>query len=107
VNLTILPSISPPPYDDYRDVIVNEKVSVEDTAGNNPGPFVDVFKAQGITTIHKCTRSAACAQGLVPGCGYCQHRWVRMCRPSGEDDVLGLVLIPAATARLRMIVLAS
>jgi NAD(P)H-dependent flavin oxidoreductase YrpB (nitropropane dioxygenase family) len=52
VNLTIVPSISPAPYDEYRDVIVNEEVSVVETAGNNPGPFVDVFKAQGITTRH-------------------------------------------------------
>lgn len=107
VNLTILPSISPPPYDEYRDVIVNEKVAVVETAGNNPGPFVDVFKAQGITTIHKCTsvRHALKAESL--GVDIVSIDGFECAGHPGEDDVPGLVLIPAATARLRIPVLAS
>jgi nitronate monooxygenase len=107
VNLTILPSISPPPYDEYRDVIVSEKVSVVETAGNNPGPYVEVFKAQGITTIHKCTsvRHALKAESL--GVDIVSIDGFECAGHPGEDDVPGLVLIPAATARLRIPVLAS
>jgi len=38
VNLTILPSITPPPYDEYRRVIVDSGVTVVETAGANPEP---------------------------------------------------------------------
>lgn len=107
VNLTILPSISPPPYDEYRDVIVAEKVPVVETAGNNPGPFVDTFIAHGIKTIHKCTsvRHALKAESL--GVDIVSIDGFECAGHPGEDDVPGLVLIPAATARLRIPVLAS
>lgn len=107
VNLTILPSISPPPYDEYRDVIVAGRVPVVETAGNNPGPFVDTFKAHGITTIHKCTsvRHALKAESL--GVDIVSIDGFECAGHPGEDDIPGLVLIPAATARLRIPVLAS
>jgi NAD(P)H-dependent flavin oxidoreductase YrpB (nitropropane dioxygenase family) len=37
VNLTILPSINPPPYDEYRRAIVDAGVRVVETAGRQPG----------------------------------------------------------------------
>jgi nitronate monooxygenase len=107
VNLTILPSISPPPYDEYRDVIVSEKVSVVETAGNNPGPYVEVFKAQGITTIHKCTSVRHALKAESQGVDIVSIDGFECAGHPGEDDVPGLVLIPAATARLRIPVLAS
>lgn len=36
VNLTILPSMTPPPYEEYARVIVEEGVKIVETAGNNP-----------------------------------------------------------------------
>jgi NAD(P)H-dependent flavin oxidoreductase YrpB (nitropropane dioxygenase family) len=107
VNLTILPSIKPPPYAEYRDVIVGERVPVVETAGNNPAPFVDIFRAHGITTIHKCTsvRHALKAESL--GVDIVSIDGFECAGHPGEDDVPGLVLIPAATARLRIPVLAS
>ena len=35
VNLTLLPAIKPPPYMEYAKVIVEERVPVVETAGNN------------------------------------------------------------------------
>lgn len=107
VNLTILPSIIPPPYEEYRDVIVSSGVPVVETAGNNPGSFVEVFKANGITTIHKCTsvRHALKAESL--GVDIVSIDGFECAGHPGEDDVPGLVLIPAATALLRIPVLAS
>jgi NADH:quinone reductase (non-electrogenic) len=107
VNLTILPSISPPPYDEYRDVIVRAKVPVVETAGNNPGAFVDVFKAHGITTIHKCTSVRHALKAESMGFDIVSIDGFECAGHPGEDDVPGLVLIPAATALLRIPVLAS
>ena len=36
VNLTILPTITPIPYDEYRQVIIESGIKIVETAGNNP-----------------------------------------------------------------------
>src|SRR6188768_4283633 len=36
VNLTILPAITPPPYAEYRDVIIESGIRVVETAGFSP-----------------------------------------------------------------------
>lgn len=33
VNVTFLPSIAPPPYDEYAQVIISEGIKVVETAG--------------------------------------------------------------------------
>src|SRR5947208_11831190 len=43
VNLTILPTINPPPYEEYRQVIVESGVKIVETAGANPGPHLPAF----------------------------------------------------------------
>ena len=96
VNLTILPSINPPPYDEYRQVIVNEGIKIVETAGSNPAPHLPMFHDNGIKVLHKCTsvRHGVKAQSLgvdgisIDGFECAGH--------PGEDDVPGLVLIPAA-----------
>lgn len=43
VNLTLLPTITPPPYKEYAKVIIEEQVPVVETAGNNrtwTGPVI-------------------------------------------------------------------
>ena len=64
VNLTILPAISPPPYEKYVDVIIKSNIKVVETAGNNPQEHVKRFKDAGMVVIHKCTaiRHAVSAQ---------------------------------------------
>lgn len=54
VNLTILPAINPPSYEEYLDVIIDSGVKVLETAGNSPKELVAKAKAAGIKIIHKC-----------------------------------------------------
>jgi len=55
VNLTLLPSLNPPPYADYRRAIIESGVRIVETAGHNPREHVEEFKAHGLTVLHKCT----------------------------------------------------
>ena len=55
VNLTILPTIKPVPYEEYAQAIADSGVKIVETAGRNPEPFLPLFKSAGITVIHKCT----------------------------------------------------
>ncbi|KAI8601215.1 hypothetical protein EDD21DRAFT_375088 [Dissophora ornata] len=66
VNLTLLPAMTPPPYAEYGNVIIQEGIKVVETAGNNPGEHIKRFKEAGIVVIHKCTsiRHALTAQRL-------------------------------------------
>src|SRR6201997_4671779 len=54
VNLTILPSINPPPYERYLDVVIDSGVKILETAGNNPKEFILKAKAAGVKIVHKC-----------------------------------------------------
>lgn len=68
VNLTLLPALAPPNYDEYAQVVVDEKIAVVETAGHFKGlaPFVTRFKKAGAYVIHKCVavRHAKSAQRL-------------------------------------------
>ncbi|MET7997748.1 nitronate monooxygenase family protein [Amycolatopsis sp. NPDC005232] len=107
VNLTILPSINPPPYVEYRDVITSSGVPVVETAGFNPAEHLPAFRAAGVKVLHKCTsvRHAVKAQALgvdgvsIDGFECAGH--------PGEDDVPGLVLIPAAAEQVTIPMIAS
>nr|WP_304488773.1 nitronate monooxygenase [Azospirillum sp. INR13] len=55
VNLTMLPAVTPPPYERYLDVIIDSGITIVETAGNSPRAFVERMKAHGIRILHKCT----------------------------------------------------
>jgi NAD(P)H-dependent flavin oxidoreductase YrpB (nitropropane dioxygenase family) len=107
VNLTILPTINPVPYDDYVEAIVQAGVKIVETAGRNPEPWMPKFKAAGIKVIHKCTsiRHALKAQAL--GCDMVSVDGFECAGHPGEDDVTNLILLPLAARRLQIPFLAS
>lgn len=107
VNLTILPSLDPPPYAQYRRAIIEMGVTIVETAGSSPQEHVAEFKAGGVTVIHKCTsvRHALSAERL--GADVISIDGFECAGHPGEDDVPGLVLIPAAADRIRVPLLAS
>ena len=51
VNLTLLPSINPPPYEKYLDVIIDSGITILETAGNNPNEFITKAKAAGVVIV--------------------------------------------------------
>src|ERR1700712_1686878 len=55
VNLTILPAITPPPYAEYRQAIIDSGIKIVETAGSNPTEHLEHFKPAGIKVIHKAT----------------------------------------------------
>lgn len=107
VNLTILPSISPPPYAEYRQAIIECGIKAVETAGHRPQEHVEAFKAAGVKVIHKCTavRHALAAERM--GVDAVSIDGFECAGHPGEDDVPGLVLIPAAADKLTVPMLAS
>lgn len=107
VNLTILPSITPPPYEEYLQAIIESGIKIVETAGRNPEPFMPAFKAAGITVIHKCTSVRHALKAEAIGCDIVSVDGFECAGHPGEDDVTNLVLLPAAAARLSIPILAS
>ncbi|ARE37871.1 nitronate monooxygenase (plasmid) [Rhodococcus sp. BH4] len=107
VNLTLTLSINQPPYEQYRQAIIDSGVAIVETAGSNPAVHVEHFKEHGIKVIHKCTsvRHALKAQSL--GVDAVSIDGFECAGHPGEDDVPGLVLIPAAADALSIPFIAS
>lgn len=107
VNLTILPSITPPPYDEYRRAIVDAGVTIVETAGSSPEPHMEMFRDAGVRVIHKCTSVRHALKAEQVGVTAVSIDGFECAGHPGEDDVPGLVLIPAAADALSIPFIAS
>ncbi|MEU6165927.1 NAD(P)H-dependent flavin oxidoreductase [Streptomyces tanashiensis] len=107
INLTILPTLKPVPYAEYRAAIIESGIKVVETAGSNPAEHVAAFKAAGVKVIHKAVavRHAVKAQKL--GVDAVSIDGFECAGHPGEEDIPGLVLIPAAVRQLDIPVIAS
>jgi len=107
VNLTLLAANAGIDVAGYVRVAIEERIPVVETAGGSPAPYVDALKSAGVKILHKATsvRHALKAQSLgvdaviIDGFECAGH--------PGQDDVPGLVLIPAAAQALSIPVLAA
>ncbi|KAJ3097839.1 hypothetical protein HK100_005247 [Physocladia obscura] len=110
VNLTFLPAITPPPYEEYVSAIIEGGIKVVETAGNNPSTHVRRIKELLPSTviIHKCTsiRHALSAQ-KTKSIDFVSIDGFECAGHPGEDDVGGLVLLALAARRLEIPFLAS
>ncbi len=107
VNLTLLPTIKPVPYDEYVQAIVEAGIKVVETAGRSPEPFMPTFVEHGIKVIHKCTSVRHALKAEKVGCSAVSVDGFECAGHPGEDDVPNLVLLPAAAAVLKVPMLAS
>jgi NADH:quinone reductase (non-electrogenic) len=107
VNLTILPAVTPPPYDQYLDAIIGSGIKIVETAGNNPRQYVARLKEHGITSIHKCVNVRHALSAERAGVDIVSIDGFECAGHPGEDDVPGLVLIPIAAKALTIPVVAS
>jgi nitronate monooxygenase len=107
VNLTILPTLVPRPYEEYIDAIIGSGIKIVETAGNNPKPFLPKFKAAGVKVIHKCTsvRHGVTAERI--GVDAISMDGFECAGHPGEDDVPNLVLLPAAANVISIPMIAS
>ena len=107
VNLTILPTINPVPYDEYVKVAVEEGITVIETAGANPEPFMPLFKEHGVRVVHKCTAVRHALKAERVGVDAVSIDGFECAGHPGEDDIPGLILLPAAADKLSIPFIAS
>ena len=107
VNLTILPTTRPVPYDEYRQAIVEAGITIVETAGSNPKTHMPFFKAAGIRVVHKCTSVRHAVSAQAAGVDAISIDGFECAGHPGEDDIPGLVLIPAARDKITIPMVAS
>ncbi|RIJ16345.1 NAD(P)H-dependent flavin oxidoreductase [Henriciella mobilis] len=102
VNITFLPSTTPPDYPGIVKAVIEGGVKVVETAGNNPQAVLPHLKDAGIKVIHKCTavRHALKAQSI--GCDAVSVDGFECGGHPGEDDVPNMILLPRAADELEI-----
>eukprot|EP01090_Pellita_catalonica_P013671 TRINITY_DN329_c0_g1_i2.p1 TRINITY_DN329_c0_g1~~TRINITY_DN329_c0_g1_i2.p1 ORF type:complete len:285 (-),score=37.79 TRINITY_DN329_c0_g1_i2:6-860(-) len=107
VNLTTLPSISPPPYEEYAKVIVESGIKIVETAGYSPKRFMPIFRHAQIKVIHKCTSLRHCISAEKMGVAAVSVDGFECAGHPGEDDIPLFILLPRVAAVLKIPIIAS
>ncbi|MGB8365062.1 MAG: NAD(P)H-dependent flavin oxidoreductase [Rhizomicrobium sp.] len=107
VNLTFLPSVTPPDYPGYVRAIIEGGVKIVETAGNNPQQWLPVLKEHGVKVIHKCTSVRHSLKAEAIGCDAVSVDGFECGGHPGEDDVPNMILLPRAADELKIPFVAS
>ena len=107
VNVTFLPSVTPPDYPAILTVIIDGGVKIVETAGNNPAPYLPALKEAGVKVIHKCTAVRHALKAESVGCDAVSVDGFECGGHPGEDDVPNMILLPRAAEALKIPFVAS
>jgi len=107
VNLTVGVVATEINYDEYVEVICRSGVKIVETAGRSPEPFMERFNEAGIKVIHKCVAVRHALKAERIGVAAVSIDGFECAGHPGEEDVTGLVLIPAAANTLSVPIVAS
>lgn len=107
INLTLLPSLNPIPYDEYRQAIIESGVKIVETAGRNPTDHLPAFKENGVKVIHKCTSVRHAVTAAKHGVDVISIDGFECAGHPGEDDIGLVVLLPATVDAVEIPVIAS
>jgi NADH:quinone reductase (non-electrogenic) len=107
VNLTFLPTVSSPDYPGYIQAIIDNGVTIVETAGRNPEPYLPVLKDAGVKVIHKCTSVRHAVKAEKIGCDAVSVDGFECGGHPGEDDIPNMVLLPRAAEELTIPFVAS
>jgi nitronate monooxygenase len=107
VNLTFLPSVTPPDYPGLVQTIVDSGVKVVETAGNNPAKWLPQLQDAGVKVIHKCTSVRHSLKAQDIGCDAVSVDGFECGGHPGEDDIPNFILLPRAADELEIPFVAS
>lgn len=108
VNLTVLPTLNPPDYRGYTQAVIDSGIKIVETAGTPAiREFWEMMQPHGIIILHKCTAVRHALSAERAGVDIVSIDGFECAGHPGEDDIPGLILIPAAADKLKIPMLAS
>ncbi len=108
VNMTIFPTVNSPDYKAYAQAIIDGGVKIVETAGTQAVREIwEMLKPHGVTILHKCTAVRHALSAERAGCDIISIDGFECAGHPGEDDIPGLILIPAAADKVKIPMLAS
>jgi NAD(P)H-dependent flavin oxidoreductase YrpB (nitropropane dioxygenase family) len=107
INLTFLPTFTPPDYPAYIRICIEEGIGFIETAGRNPEPYMEQIKSAGIKVLHKCTSVRHAQKAVKIGCDAIGIDGFEAAGHPGEDDVTSLILVPCTRDAIDVPLVAS
>ena len=108
VNMTVFPTINSPDYKAYAQAIIDGGVKIVETAGTPAVREIwEQLKPHGIKILHKCTAVRHAVSAEKAGADVISIDGFECAGHPGEDDIPGLILIPAAADKVKIPMLAS
>ena len=107
VNITFLPTLTPPDYPAIVKAVIDGGVKVVETAGRNPVQVMPALKDAGIKVIHKCTSVRHSLKAQDIGCDAVSVDGFECGGHPGEDDIPNMILLPRAADELEIPFVAS
>ena len=107
INMSFLPTLTPPDYPAMFQAVIDGGVKVVETAGNNPQQWLPMLKDAGIKVIHKCTSVRHALKAQKIGCDAVSVDGFECGGHPGEDDIPNFILLPRAADELTIPFVAS
>lgn len=107
VNMTFLPTLTPPDYPAMFQAIIDGGVKIVETAGNNPQQWLPMLKEANVKVIHKCTAVRHALKAQKIGCDAVSVDGFECGGHPGEDDIPNFILLPRAADELTIPFVAS
>jgi len=107
VNITLLPTFRPVNYEEYINAAIEEGVSIIETSGRSPEPYMKLLKKAKVTVMHKCARVRDAKTAERIGVDAVTIVGFEAGGNPGMEDVTSLVHIPLAVDAVKIPVIAG
>ena len=108
VNITVFPTINAPDYKAYAQAALDGGIHIFETAGTPAVREIwEMIKPQGALILHKCTAVRHALSAERAGVDVISIDGFECAGHPGEDDIPGLILLPAAADKVKIPILAS
>jgi len=108
VNITVFPTMMSPDYVAYAQAALDAGVRIFETAGTQAVAEVwEVLRKHDTLILHKCTAVRHALSAERKGVDVISIDGFECAGHPGEDDIPGLILIPAAADKVKIPMLAS
>jgi nitronate monooxygenase len=107
VNINLFPAMRPANLEDYIDALIDEGVSIVETSGRSPGPYMERFKKRNVTVIHKVARVRDAVTAERVGVDAVSIVGFEAAGHPGTDNITSMVHIPLTVDTVKIPVIAG